>query len=510
MLVNHHFYTISTDERDKAINRLCFRDEGVACYVHDGPQTVAVAATLQTAELYRLYNPSNGDHFYTTDAAERDNAVSQAGYQHELVAGYLFDSQASSTVPLYRLYNPSNGDHFYTTDAAERDNAVSQAGYRHELVAGYLFDSQASGTVPLYRLYNPSNGDHFYTTDAAERDNAVSQAGYQHELVAGYIYETPQLIRDSVITPVTTELYRLFNPQTGDHFYTIDGVERNNAISQLGFRDEGVACFVFPDQRSDTVPLHRLYHPALVDHFYTTSTQERDRAATGGWQTEIVACYVFPQHVPGTTPLYRMFMPELTKIESFTADRDYINPNQKVALSWSVQVHFPTFEIRLRGVDDRGHVVLDVSNLRSGASLDVNPTRSTTYRLTATDCRGSISAERFVTVYKAPPPRSGIAKILIHNCTDTRHTISIWTNDLTAGTGWKRQGDLAPQWDTSGSCPAAGAQPFSIQLQSGHQYEIVAVDGTSCGQDDPTILSCRKWVAQVVAGASGAATEIVT
>jgi len=39
-------------------------------------------------------------------------------------------------VPLYRLYNATS--HFYTTSAAERDNAVSQYGYVYEGIACYV------------------------------------------------------------------------------------------------------------------------------------------------------------------------------------------------------------------------------------------------------------------------------------------------------------------------------------------------------------------------------------
>ena len=141
------------------------------------------------------------DHFYTTSAAERDNAMFAFGYTDEGVACYVFDAQAPGTAPLYRLWNPSNGDHFYTTSAAKRDNAISAFGYTDEGVACYVFDAQAPGTAPLYRLWNPSNGDHFYTTSAAERDNAIAAFGYTDEGVACYVFDTQ--------APGTTPFYRL-------------------------------------------------------------------------------------------------------------------------------------------------------------------------------------------------------------------------------------------------------------------------------------------------------------
>ena len=95
---------------------------------------------------------SVGDHFYTTDAVERDSATPNSGYQYEGIAGYVFDTQTAGTVPFYRLFNPDTGDHFYTIDAVERDNAMTQNTYQDEGIAGYVFDTEAAGTVPFYRL----------------------------------------------------------------------------------------------------------------------------------------------------------------------------------------------------------------------------------------------------------------------------------------------------------------------------------------------------------------------
>ena len=43
-------------------------------------------------------------------------------------------------VPLFRLYSAAQGDHFYTTSADERDNAIAQYGYVSEGIACYVDD----------------------------------------------------------------------------------------------------------------------------------------------------------------------------------------------------------------------------------------------------------------------------------------------------------------------------------------------------------------------------------
>jgi hypothetical protein len=80
--------------------------------------------------------------------------------------------------------------------------------------------------------------DHFYTTSVTERDNAVANVGYRDEGVACHVLPAAGA--------GTTPLLRAFNPTSGDHFYTTSAAERDNAVAKLGYRDEGVACHVFP------------------------------------------------------------------------------------------------------------------------------------------------------------------------------------------------------------------------------------------------------------------------
>ena len=100
----------------------------------------------------RSTNVGVGDHFYTTSAAERDNAIANVGYTDEGTACYVFNSQAQGTTPLFRLLNPNNGDHFYTTSAAERDNAIANISYIYEGIACYVFGWFVQDTTPLYRM----------------------------------------------------------------------------------------------------------------------------------------------------------------------------------------------------------------------------------------------------------------------------------------------------------------------------------------------------------------------
>lgn len=121
--------------------------------------------------VYRLYNPSNGDHLFTPNHAEAEN-VAAMGWTYEGVAWKAGDGE-----PVERLYNPNSGMHMLTASTDEHNGLVA-AGWKCE---GEAFRSGSGADV--YRLYNTSNGAHHFTTDASERDDLV-RAGWTNEGVA--------------------------------------------------------------------------------------------------------------------------------------------------------------------------------------------------------------------------------------------------------------------------------------------------------------------------------------
>lgn len=58
-------------------------------------------------DMYRLYNPNSGEHFYTADSNERDH-LTGVGWVYE---GIGWRAPVQSSVPVYRLYNSNAGDH---------------------------------------------------------------------------------------------------------------------------------------------------------------------------------------------------------------------------------------------------------------------------------------------------------------------------------------------------------------------------------------------------------------
>ena len=137
------------------------------------------------------------------------------------------------------------------------------------------------GVVPLYRSWNPQTGDHFYTVNASESQRAAG-LGYQAEGTEGCLATRPVLV----------PLYRMFNVQVHDHFYTTSAEEKGRARG-LGYVEEGIEGYCSASRLPGTEPLYRLFNAQAHDHFYTTSAAERDRARGLGYVEEEIACYVW-------------------------------------------------------------------------------------------------------------------------------------------------------------------------------------------------------------------------
>lgn len=102
--------------------------------------------------------------------------------------------------------------------------AVAAAAIAAALVApasAYAVDNQK-----MYRMYNPNSGEHFYTANVMEMSN-LHRIGWNYEGVGW-------------IAPASgPSVYRLYNPNAGDHHYTMRAEEKDHLVS-LGWRYEGV------------------------------------------------------------------------------------------------------------------------------------------------------------------------------------------------------------------------------------------------------------------------------
>lgn len=129
----------------------------------------------------------------------------------------------------------------------------------------------------MFRLYNPNSGEHFYTASASENDTLV-KAGWKEE---GTAWTAPK--------KSGTPVYRLYNPNAGDHHYTISTHERDYLISE-GWRDEGIGWY---SSETRETAIYRLYNPNAKSgaHHYTADFKEYTSLGKLGWKQESIAWY---------------------------------------------------------------------------------------------------------------------------------------------------------------------------------------------------------------------------
>ena len=140
---------------------------------------VTVIEPTGGVDMYRLYNPNSGEHFYTAKEKEK-NALVTYGWKYE---GIGWTAPDISYTPVFRLYNANSGDHHYTMKVKERD-ALIGFGWKDEGIGWYSDDAKK---VPLFREYNPnmSKCNHNYTTKKAEHDYLTTH-GWNDEGIGWY------------------------------------------------------------------------------------------------------------------------------------------------------------------------------------------------------------------------------------------------------------------------------------------------------------------------------------
>lgn len=163
------------------------------------------------------------------------------------------------------------------TDAASSTSKTSSI----KTVSGNTTKGQVATIKPnhvlhrMYRLYNPNSGEHFYTENGTESDH-LETIGWRYEGIGWYN-------EGSTGKPV----YRLYNPNSGDHHYTVSPKERKYLVKS-GWKDEGIGWY-----SGGSIPIYRQYNPNAKtgSHNFTKSKAENDALVRSGWKAEGIAWY---------------------------------------------------------------------------------------------------------------------------------------------------------------------------------------------------------------------------
>ena len=183
-------------------------------------------------------------------------------------------------IVIYDWDSAKDGDHIGIIEKVEGDTVTAIEGNMSErvgrrnyrigwsCVTGYARPRYDKADA-VFRLYNKNTGEHFYTVNPVEASRLVD-AGWKDEGIAWYCSNNG------------VNVYRLYNRSAGDHFYTASRKERDYLVS-VGWIGEGVAFY-----SDGNVDVYRLYNPNAKAgaHHYTTSQEERDRLVRIGWRDE--------------------------------------------------------------------------------------------------------------------------------------------------------------------------------------------------------------------------------
>ena len=168
------------------------------------------------AEVFRIYHPTNGVHFFTPSSEKRDNLIGKLewGYRYE---GIAYEAPSSGDTALYRFFNRDKNSHFYTASKSEADflTGNTEWGYEYEGRTFEVLTTSQGDQTEVHRFYHPEREVHFFTASESEANNVIAKSignnfnldnargvlnpmgdgwGYVYEGVAWYVDNDPTAV----------------------------------------------------------------------------------------------------------------------------------------------------------------------------------------------------------------------------------------------------------------------------------------------------------------------------
>lgn len=115
-------------------------------YSTDANEIIANGMTMEAENFFFLYGEDTGGLvplFRCTKGGGRRFLTSSIDCETtggpELTMGFMANMPVCGGIPLYRSYNATSDDHFYTTSEPEHQNAIAMYGYADQGITGYVF-----------------------------------------------------------------------------------------------------------------------------------------------------------------------------------------------------------------------------------------------------------------------------------------------------------------------------------------------------------------------------------
>jgi hypothetical protein len=165
-------------------------------------------------------------------------------------------------------------------------------GFAYNGIFGFGFPTPTPGTVPLYEYYRFASGNSFYTI------NQGIPWGYNDDGIVCYVYP------NQVAKTLPVYQHYMGDANGGYHFYTnYPGVHENYEFQDVQFyllQNKQPTTNPLPDD--DYAEVYCYWNPTINDHYYTTVKKDY-----GGYTYEFVLGYVSRAQRPGMVPLYSYY-----------------------------------------------------------------------------------------------------------------------------------------------------------------------------------------------------------
>jgi len=161
--------------------------------------------------------------------------------------------------------------------------------------------SQAgSKMLPIYRFYNSNTGEHFYTMSEAEKNSLTENSSSPIKLEGVAFYAYPDASDDKNSLPI----YKFSNSKGDFYFNPLSSTKDNLKIAdQSSYNSKEIAFYAYPNAQDGTLPVYDFYNTANNEHFYTISETEKEsfvKAKNSSYELEGVAFYTYSQIVSYT------------------------------------------------------------------------------------------------------------------------------------------------------------------------------------------------------------------
>lgn len=112
---------------------------------------------IDTSSVYRFWNNTSRHHFYTISSAEKDFVI--ANYPEWSYEGPVYTTAPASAEglsPVYRFWSNRYRGHFYTISAVERDYVIANyaSDWAYEGIAYYAGETVGAASLPVFRFWS--------------------------------------------------------------------------------------------------------------------------------------------------------------------------------------------------------------------------------------------------------------------------------------------------------------------------------------------------------------------